>query len=594
MRLSRILKYLHEHKQVYDIFEVFIFVLSFLHFGSCIWARILNPCPDEGLNLDYNDEICAQEKIFHAYTQVLHVSAVMMLGISNTHIMLNPENIDVMRRSMESTTSRSKIFLTSTIFMVGGLFLVALLMSKMNVYIMGKMQGSATFQQRNDRVKHEMEYYGIPDELQKQVKAFYRYVWVHQRQYDDRIALLSDDQMSTDLQRKLALHLYKDVVSHISLFSQLDDLMLGEICLSLRTRIFLPKDMILFKGDVGRELFIISKGVVEVLRDDLPVSKRYLSPPILLRKGSFFGEIALIMETRRTCSVQARTMCEVNVLHQDTFDLILNRHPAFARRMNELVVSRSIESCLERAKSKGIDVKIAKADMERAVTIVEQNMYEGLKRRTNAIFDNSNNMSDKVWGTVTNNDISINAKGISESRHNDNINEIMDVSMPHNFDAKHNNLHLKHCISFDNIPPTSTISGSIANTQTCTRNQNKQNSYLKLSQNCSAGVMPTSNLNLDSNKTQINGSLYVQRYDSETSRSDIEEGESARSSAKGHFIPGQSIPLDKVRVSILEPPNDTSSSLTSTIIRTVLPKDVEIDDILIDSNPICKDNEDIS
>ena len=123
---------------------------------------------------------------------------------------------------------------------------------------MGKMQGSAAFQRKTDRVNHEMEYYGVPPDLQRQVRAFYDYVWIHQRQYDEKIALLSDAQMSTDLQRKLALHLFKDVISHISFFSEIDDLLLGEICLSLRTRIFLPGDMILFKGDVGKELFIIS------------------------------------------------------------------------------------------------------------------------------------------------------------------------------------------------------------------------------------------------------------------------------------------------------------------------------------------------
>ena len=143
MRLSRILKYLHEHKQVYDIFEVFIFVLSFLHFGSCIWARILDPCPTGDFHQEPN-HVCSQDNILNAYAQVLHISAVMILGISNNHIM-NADNIDIMRRSMESTNSQSLILLMSTMFMVGGLFLVALLISKMNVYVMGKMQGSAAF-----------------------------------------------------------------------------------------------------------------------------------------------------------------------------------------------------------------------------------------------------------------------------------------------------------------------------------------------------------------------------------------------------------------------------------------------------------------
>jgi len=82
---------------------------------------------------------------------------------------------------------------------------------------------------------------------------------VNQKQYDDEIGLLSDSQMSSDLQRKLALHLFMDTVKHISFFADVDDTVMGEICLSLKTLIFLPEDMILFKGDVGRELFIVAK-----------------------------------------------------------------------------------------------------------------------------------------------------------------------------------------------------------------------------------------------------------------------------------------------------------------------------------------------
>jgi len=52
------------------------------------------------------------------------------------------------------------------------------------------------------------------------------------------------------------------------------------------------------------------------------------------------------MEVRRTCSVQARTVCEVNILQQDAFDAIVKENPHFARRMNELVVARQLDSWL--------------------------------------------------------------------------------------------------------------------------------------------------------------------------------------------------------------------------------------------------------
>jgi CRP-like cAMP-binding protein len=171
-----------------------------------------------------------------------------------------------------------------------------------------------------------------------------------------------------------------DTVKHISFFAEVDETVMGEICLSLKTLIFLPNDMILFKGDVGKELFIVAKGVVEVVRDDLPAEKRKNASPILLRSGSFFGEIALIMEVRRTCSVQAKTVCEINILLQRTFDDILREHPDFAKRMNELVVARQLETSLARSDGGG-SMKIRQADLNYANKRVEQTMMTGLRQR---------------------------------------------------------------------------------------------------------------------------------------------------------------------------------------------------------------------
>ena len=353
-------------------------VITLLHVGGCTWMLLLNPCVEvDGVFV--NDQMCSQDNVNNLYAESFHLSATMMLGVSNNHIIGDSSTLDLLTERRES--DRALIYTVSTFYMIGGLFMVALLISELNVFLFGKMQGSAAFQRKIDRVKHEMEYYAVPDELQLQVKAFYDYIWIHQKQYDDRIALLSDDQMSTDLQRKLALHLFKDVVSHISIFSEIDDLLLGEICLSLRTRIFLPGDMVLFKGDAGKELFIIAKGVVEVLRDDLPPAQRQLSPPIFLKNGSFFGEIALIMETRRTCSVQARTVCEVNILQQSTFDTILRENPDFAMRMKELVVTRQLERSLSKTAGDGVDFQVSKDDMDAAISVLGKNMKKGLDRR---------------------------------------------------------------------------------------------------------------------------------------------------------------------------------------------------------------------
>ena len=87
------------------------------------------------------------------------------------------------------------------------------------------------------------------------------------------------------------------------------------------------------------------------------------------------------MEVRRTCSVQARTVCEVNVLQQAAFDSVLRENPHFARKMNELVVARQLDSSLARANVKGVDFQVSQSDLEKAVNVMERNMKEGLERR---------------------------------------------------------------------------------------------------------------------------------------------------------------------------------------------------------------------
>lgn len=378
LRVSRLLKYIRVHKHMYDIFQVIVLVLTCLHVGACFWMAVLNPCAEDKENYA-GDDLCSQGRIYSLYAEVFHLSTAMMLGVSNMNVISKSSIMDLLIHRREE--SHITMYVISSVYMVTGLILMSLLIGEMNVYLMGIMQGSTAFQRKIDRVNHEMEYYAVPDELQRQVRAFYDYIWIHQKQFDHKIALLSDENMSTDLQRKLALHMFKDFVSHIAIFSGIDDLVLGEICLSLRTRIFLPHDMIIVKGDIGKELFIISKGSVEVLRDDLPPDKRLNASPILLQSGSFFGEIALIMEVRRTCSVQARTICEVNLLDQKAFDAILRDNPEFARRMNELVVVRQLEKTMTRNSQKGVDYQVSKDDYDRAYDAVSKQMREGLERR---------------------------------------------------------------------------------------------------------------------------------------------------------------------------------------------------------------------
>ena len=100
------------------------------------------------------------------------------------------------------------------------------------------------------------------------------------------------------------------------------------------------------------------------------------------------------MEVRRTCSVQAQTVCEINILLQRTFDDILREHPDFAKRMNELVVARQLETSIARAAGSGA-MKIRQTDLNYANMAVAKTMQVGLNRRATAARGGERSIRDK-------------------------------------------------------------------------------------------------------------------------------------------------------------------------------------------------------
>jgi CRP/FNR family transcriptional regulator, cyclic AMP receptor protein len=97
-----------------------------------------------------------------------------------------------------------------------------------------------------------------------------------------------------------------------------------------------PGKVLCKEGEIGREFFVIVDGEVEVTRNGKRVATR--------AGGDFFGEIALIEETRRTATVTAKTPVRFFVLTRSDFRRLVNENRnvegkvlrALARRVVEL------------------------------------------------------------------------------------------------------------------------------------------------------------------------------------------------------------------------------------------------------------------
>jgi NADH dehydrogenase len=112
---------------------------------------------------------------------------------------------------------------------------------------------------------------------------------------------------------------------------------------SARTRIvrvdhYEPGEIIIEKGEIGRELFIVRRGEVEVFQ---PAGDGGAEQIITtLRKGDVFGEKALLEDTLRNASVRAKGAVDVLVISREDFTAMVCQFPVLDEYFDKLMKER--------------------------------------------------------------------------------------------------------------------------------------------------------------------------------------------------------------------------------------------------------------
>lgn len=113
------------------------------------------------------------------------------------------------------------------------------------------------------------------------------------------------------------------LIEQVPFFKNASSEFLRDIIPRLDARQFAPGDTLVHEGDVGDEMYFLTKGQVEVLRG---------APPqrlTVLREGSFFGELAILTDAPRAATVRALTDVEVYALRRDGVLQLAQAHADF-------------------------------------------------------------------------------------------------------------------------------------------------------------------------------------------------------------------------------------------------------------------------
>ncbi len=116
----------------------------------------------------------------------------------------------------------------------------------------------------------------------------------------------------------------KQFLRSLDIFKDLRDRELGYLISALHSRTYRPGEIVFMAGDIGRALFVLETGAVELT---LPAVGENASALYRLKPGDFFGEMALLESLPRTATATATEKTYLHLLYKSKLDALLAAEP---------------------------------------------------------------------------------------------------------------------------------------------------------------------------------------------------------------------------------------------------------------------------
>jgi CRP-like cAMP-binding protein len=133
--------------------------------------------------------------------------------------------------------------------------------------------------------------------------------------------------------RKWIEILNRETLQRVPLFEAANAVLLASLILALKPVVFQPGDLVIRQGEIGREMYLISRGEIEVTDG----SGNALAT---LGEGDFFGEASLLTSAPRNATVRAKSYCDFFALDKTDFKRVLRDHPQFLESLMEIARTR--------------------------------------------------------------------------------------------------------------------------------------------------------------------------------------------------------------------------------------------------------------
>jgi CRP-like cAMP-binding protein len=132
-------------------------------------------------------------------------------------------------------------------------------------------------------------------------------------------------------------------LDRMELFRDVDPALVDALSLEFRVADVPAGEVVMRQGDMGDHLYVVDSGDLEVTATLNGRTSRLGD----LRRGDFFGEIALLKGTPRTATITATTAATLWTLSADSLNVWMEKTPMLRERIRETIRRRELANALK-------------------------------------------------------------------------------------------------------------------------------------------------------------------------------------------------------------------------------------------------------
>ncbi|CAF3423815.1 unnamed protein product [Rotaria sp. Silwood1] len=252
----------------------------------------------------------------------------------------------------------------SIIIMLVGSLMYASIFGNVSAIIQRLYSGTARYQIQMLRVKEFIRFHQIPNPLRQRLEDYFNHAWNYTNGIDMNMVLKGFPEC---LQADICLHLNSQLLKNCPAFKDASEGCLRTFSMKFKTTHAPPGDIITHRGDILTSLYFISRGSIEILKDDNVVA--------ILSKDDILGENPVLYSEpgKSAFNVRALTYCDLHKILRDDLLEVIDMYPEFAQSFcQNLKITLTLRD----------EDLVAKSNECRSKYLPSQQQYRGSSNRT--------------------------------------------------------------------------------------------------------------------------------------------------------------------------------------------------------------------